>query len=243
MEQWAVPVWAAMAGEWTTVVEGGAVDFPRTGNGEAVPERNWRKEQRKESLVMRDALKVGARRWFVVGGLLLLMSIISGGYVQAAGLTDEEIASLTYLREEEKLARDVYLFLYGTWGSPIFKNISGSEQTHMDAIKTLLDRYGIPDPAAGNGESVFTRASGLQPLYNDLTRQGSVSLVEALKVGVFIEETDITDLTDGIALTDRKDITTIYTNLRQGSLNHLDAFCSNLARRGVTPCEAYNLEL
>jgi len=54
---------------------------------------------------------------------------------------------LTYIREEEKLARDVYLYLYDMWGSSIFDNISVSEQAHMDAIKTLIDRYGLDDPA------------------------------------------------------------------------------------------------
>ena len=182
---------------------------------------------------MKDRFKVKARSWFVIVGLLLLMSITSVGYVQAAGLTDDEKDWLTYIREEEKLARDVYLFLCDKWDSRIFNNISGSEQTHMDAIKTLLIRYGIPDPAAGNGEGEFTNLD-LQALYDKLIQQGSVSLVEALKVGVFIEETDIDDLDAGIASTTHKDIKTVYSNLRQGSLNHLKAFVSNLARHGVT---------
>jgi hypothetical protein len=33
-----------MAGGWATVAERGAVDLPRAGNGEAVPEKRWRKE-------------------------------------------------------------------------------------------------------------------------------------------------------------------------------------------------------
>ena len=38
--------------------------------------------------------------------------------------------------------------LYKMWGLTIFSNIASSEQKHMDAIKTLLDRYGLDDPAA-----------------------------------------------------------------------------------------------
>ncbi len=99
---------------------------------------------------MRHTFTGKAKRWFVIGGLLLLMGITSVGYVQAAALLSEaEINSLTYMREEEKLARDVYVYLHDMYGSPIFDKISVSEQTHMDAIKTLLDRYGIPDPVAG----------------------------------------------------------------------------------------------
>jgi hypothetical protein len=149
--------------------------------------------------------------------------------VQVSPLTTEEKYWLTYMREEEKLARDVYLVMYEKWGSRIFNNIAASEQKHMDAIKTLLDRYGIPDPAQDNGRGEFTNQE-LQTLYNDLVEQGSVSLIEALKVGVFIEETDIDDLKAAIALTTHKDIGTVYSNLLRGSLNHLKAFTFNPAK-------------
>jgi hypothetical protein len=188
---------------------------------------------------MKDIFKVKARSWFVVGGLLLLMSITSVGYVHAAGLTDVEKNWLTYMREEEKLARDVYLFLYDRWGSLIFDNISVREQTHMDRIKTLLERYRLDDPVVGNDLGVFDNPE-LQTLYNQMINGGSEFLIDALRVGVFIEVTDIADLTKGIAETNHKDIKTVYTNLRKGSQNHWDAFCSNLAKLGVT-CEPYEL--
>jgi len=188
---------------------------------------------------MRHTFTGKAKRWFVVGGLLLLLGITSVGYVQAAGLSGDEIYWLTYMREEEKLARDVYLYLHDKWGSRIFDNISVSEQTHMDAIKTLLDRYGLDDPAAGNDLGVFDNPE-LQALYTELIEGGSGSLIAALKVGVFIEITDISDLTVGIAETERRDIEKVYTNLRKGSQNHWDAFCSNLTKLGVT-CEPYIL--
>ena len=188
---------------------------------------------------MKDTFNAKARRWFVIGGLLLMMGISSVGYVQAAGLTDVEKDWLTYIREEEKLARDVYLYLYDMWGSSIFDNISVSEQAHMDAIKTLIDRYGLDDPAGGSGLGVFDDPE-LQALYTKLIHGGSESLIDALRVGVFIEITDIADLTQGIATTTHRDIKTVYTNLRNGSQNHWDAFCSNLAKLAVA-CEPYEL--
>ena len=189
---------------------------------------------------MRHTFTGKAKRWFVIGGLLLLMCTSSVSYVQAAALlSDAEINSLTYMREEEKLARDVYVYLHDKWGSRIFDNISVSEQTHMDAIKTLLDRYGIPDPVTSDEVGKFTNGS-LSDLYEILTGAGSVSLVDALKVGVVIEITDITDLTEGIAATSRKDIKNVYTNLRKGSQNHWDAFCSNLVKLGEI-CEPHEL--
>ena len=140
-----------------------------------------------------------------------------------------DISWLTYMREEEKVARDVYLSLNDRWNARIFKNIAASEQQHMDAIKNLLDTYSIPDPAAGKGLGEFTNPD-LQKLYDDLIQQGSISKAEALRVGVVIEETDIDDLNEAIATTQHNDIRTVYGNLLQGSLNHLDAFESSLAK-------------
>jgi hypothetical protein len=144
-------------------------------------------------------------------------------------LTDDETYWLTYMREEEKVARDVYLTLNNTWKLRILNNIAASEQTHMDAIKKLLDTYSIPDPAAGKGIGEFTNPD-LQKLYNDLILRGSSSKAESLKVGVIIEETDIDDLNEAIAISQHNDIKTVYSNLVQGSLNHLDAFESQLAK-------------
>lgn len=148
----------------------------------------------------------------------------------AAQLTPEEAAGLAYMREEEKLARDVYQYLYQEWNQRTFQNIARSEQTHMDAIKSLLDRYGIADPAAGNAAGVFTDAH-LQDLYDQLIAQGSQSLAEALRVGIAIEKLDISDLQDKLATAVQPDVKTVYQNLLRGSQNHLRSFTSVLQRQ------------
>ena len=140
-----------------------------------------------------------------------------------AQLTAGEIAGLNLMREEEKLARDVYLYLYNKWGLRTFSNIAESEQTHMDSIKTLLDRYGLPDPASGKAAGVFGDAH-LQELYNQLIAQGSKSTDEAWNVGIAIEELDIDDLEKLIAATTKADIILVYQNLLKGSESHLAAF-------------------
>ena len=175
------------------------------------------------------------QKWLVVviSSLVIMLALPCVNRVAAADLSDEEAQWLVYMREEEKLARDVYEFLYGLWGSRIFNNIRQSEQTHMDAVKTLLDRYGVSDPAEGKGLGEFTNPE-FRELYVDLTQLGSLSVVGALNVGVFIEETDIKDLTDALLVTTHKDIRTVYGNLLDGSLNHLKAFTSNLSKYGVT---------
>jgi hypothetical protein len=153
----------------------------------------------------------------------------TGGTVTVALLTADEVSWLQYMREEEKLARDVYLALYAKWKMPIFSTIAASEQKHMDATKALLDRYGVTDPAAGNGPGVFDNEE-IQKLYSSLMEKGFLSKKDALEVGVIIEETDIDDLTSALGLTSHTDITITYTNLRLGSYNHLSAFNSQLAK-------------
>lgn len=145
-------------------------------------------------------------------------------------LTPGEIAGLTFMREEEKLARDVYLTLNEAWNLQVFGNIARSEQTHMDAIGTLLTRYGIADPAAGNGVGEFTNPD-LQALYDQLVAQGDQSLANALRVGAAIEEIDIRDLIEELAAVEHSDIQRVYERLEQGSENHLRAFVSTLERQ------------
>jgi hypothetical protein len=141
-------------------------------------------------------------------------------------LSAEESAALLYMREEEKMAHDVYVTLYTQWGLPLFQNISQSEQTHTDAVKILLDRYKLSDPAS-EAVGVFTNPD-LQTLYNDLVTRGSQSLAEALKAGAAIEEIDILDLQERLAQTDNADIQQVFNNLLNGSNNHLKAFVTTL---------------
>lgn len=145
----------------------------------------------------------------------------------AAGeLSADEAAALSFMREEEKLARDLYQVFYAQWNLPVFQNISQSEQAHMDAIKALLDRYELSDPAQGTS-GVFTNPD-LQALYTDLAARGSQSLSDALKVGALVEETDIADLQERLAQTDNADIQQVFNNLLKGSYNHLRAYVSTL---------------
>ena len=148
-------------------------------------------------------------------------------------LTVAEEKDLLHLREEEKLARDVYLYLFDVWGQWIFENIAGSEQQHMDAVKTLLDRYGIEDPVGNKGEGVFVDPE-LQALYDTLIDTGDESAIEALLVGATIEDMDIYDIQVMAANTEKPDLTSVYENLMKGSRNHLRSFCGLLETMGVT---------
>jgi hypothetical protein len=165
---------------------------------------------------------------YAVGGVIMTENIFDS--VTTTQLSELEAEGLVYMREEEKLARDVYLVLYNQWGLPLFRNIAGSEQTHMDAILRLLDQYSLTDPAAGQGRGDFTNPV-FQSLYEQLVTQGGQSLTDALYVGGVIEELDILDLEGCIADTDEAYIIQVYGNLLAGSENHLRAFVSTLERQ------------
>ena len=151
----------------------------------------------------------------------------------AATLSPEEIAGLEFMREEEKLAHDVYIALYAIWADDIFYRISLSETTHTEAVLALLVKYGIPDPAEGKAPGEFADPD-LQALYDTLMAMGKTSRIDALKVGALIEETDIRDINAKKAVTDEADILTVYGNLLCGSQDHLRAFNDALLAQGVT---------
>jgi hypothetical protein len=147
-------------------------------------------------------------------------------------LSQAEINDLKFLREEEKLARDVYLYSYDKYQLMIFDNISQSEQRHMNSVLNLLNKYGIPD-SASTEIGVFNNPN-LQKLYNSLTKQADISSVEALKAGATIEDLDINDIDNFTANTTKPDLLNVYGNLNCGSKNHIRAFTRWLENEEVT---------
>ena len=147
-------------------------------------------------------------------------------------LDDIEETTLLFMREEEKMARDVYLQLFDLWNNRVFDNIAASEQHHMDAMKRLIDGYGLTDPVIDDTPGAFTDQT-LGALHDELVETGSQSLEAALRVGALIEEIDILDLESAIAETDNDDIIQAYQKLLRGSRNHLRAFVRQLESLGV----------
>ncbi|WP_045031431.1 DUF2202 domain-containing protein [Draconibacterium sediminis] len=161
--------------------------------------------------------------------LFLLTFFVSLGSTFANSLTEEEKAGLQLMREEEKLAHDVYTVLYEKWQLMPFSNITRSETRHFEAIGFLLETYKLEDPAYE--EPGKFRNMELAALYDSLVAKGSESLVAALEVGAFIEEVDIKDLQELLEAKPEGQIATVYENLLWGSENHIRAFTHNLSFR------------
>jgi hypothetical protein len=146
-------------------------------------------------------------------------------------LPESQARALQYMREEEKLARDVYHLLHEKWQLMVFKNISASEESHFQAIGVLLARYQLEDPAADKPEGVYADPA-LTTRYAQLMAKAAASIKDSLEVGLLIERTDISDLENAVAATDRFDIKRVYSNLMNASFRHLEAFEANLELLG-----------
>lgn len=146
-------------------------------------------------------------------------------------ITANEKDELSFMFEEEKLARDTYIYLFTKWGNVEFKNIQNSEQSHMNAIENLLTKYNIPYQNLEQGKFVN---QDLQTLYNQLITKGNSSTIEALKVGATVEDVDIKDLENFSSQTQNSLIINVFGNLTCGSRNHMRAFSSALKNLGVT---------
>ncbi len=150
---------------------------------------------------------------------------------QSTAIILEDQEALLFMLEEEKLARDTYIYLDQLWGVPQFANIQNSEQSHLNAVAKLLDGYGIEHTILPEGE--FTNQE-IKDLYDMFIEDGTVNLTEALKVGAAIEDLDIVDLEDYINATSNTTIISVFERLQCGSRNHLRSFVLALENTGST---------
>lgn len=137
--------------------------------------------------------------------------------------TTAQKLQLQYIVEEEKLARDVYLYFAENVTSSKFANIARSEQTHMDQISALLKTYNFFNPTITRAPGIF-RDKELQALYTTLIAKGSTDVLAAYQVGVDIENLDISDLKKMMNVSMPADMKLALDNLLKGSYNHLAAF-------------------
>ena len=163
---------------------------------------------------------------------IISVMVIAGMAVLGSGLpaysavpyTSAALQSrLKYMVEEEKLARDVYTVLAKTSAYPKFKNIANAEQFHLDQMSMVLKDYGIWNATLKRGPGVFYNKE-LAALYKTLITKGQLSDLDAIQVGIIIEEKDIADLTAMEKLITQDDIQFVVNYLLAGSKNHLAAF-------------------
>ena len=161
-----------------------------------------------------------------------------------------EETHMVFMREEEKLARDVYITLGDLYpGAIVFSNIDDAEQQHTTTVKNKLAQYNIDDPSTNDEVGVFTGTDygwSFTEKYDLLVARGNISEIEALYVGAFIEELDMLDIVQcpkviveadndinnvsecGLDYTDNSDIQRMLESLLEGSKNHLRSYVGNI---------------
>ena len=169
-----------------------------------------------------------------VGGVTLLATASYARGVrkkaQTTTLTEDQKGQLLYIYQEEKVARDVYITLGKIYPNEnTFANIQNSEQKHINAAKGLCDKYRVNTSGVNEEKIGNFILPPLQALYDASIVKGKKSLRDALEVGINIEVTDIEDL-EHASVGMPNDVVSVYENLKQGSLNHLDAFQNALSR-------------
>lgn len=163
--------------------------------------------------------------------LVFIALMMVGSPASTASNSDDFKKGLQLMREEEKLAHDVYLALYEKWQIPVFNNIARSESRHFEAVGYLLETFEIKDPAYAKAGKFRNKELG--KLYKELVEKGSESLSAALEVGAFIEEVDIRDLQVQLGMEPNIQVETVLGNLERASHVHLRAFTNLLAARGM----------
>lgn len=145
--------------------------------------------------------------------------------VAPAQKADANLAkALTFSREEERMARDLYAALAKKYDDALpFSRITLSEQRHFDSVGMLLTRYGVADPAAGLSAGKYADPA-IQDLYDGWLAQGNKSLTEAYQVGFALEKRDIADLKAELKTIKQTDVKYVLERLLAGSENHLRAF-------------------
>jgi hypothetical protein len=153
-------------------------------------------------------------------------------------LTQAEVDEALFMREEEKLARDVYADLAAYWQTQagtvpvvtIMGKIVPAEQDHMNNMKNVLLCYSLPDPISANEPSGVFLNPELAQLYTTLMTSGKTSQDAALKAGGLIEEVDIEDLQRSIAISQQAYTDQVYEALMCASRNHLRSFAGQLIK-------------
>jgi hypothetical protein len=148
----------------------------------------------------------------------------------SGALTADEAEGILFIAEEEKAARDLYTSLYEANQLTIFNDTARSEQSHMDSVNPLIEKYSLKLPETELGK--FGNQS-LQMIHDQLLQNGLKSPDQALSSGAAFEELSIIDLQKELEMTDKTDITTVYQGLLAGSRKHLHSFVKEIEARGT----------
>ncbi|MDD3034385.1 MAG: DUF2202 domain-containing protein [Bacteroidales bacterium] len=159
------------------------------------------------------------------------MTTMSAPFDSTADLTASEIEYIYAVREDEKLAGDLYSAFFEMYKIKTFENIAKAEINHMKATERLLEYYGITYPVAGDKGKFENPVR--QALYDSLLQKGSTAL-EAFKVMAQYEEYNIVQYKADLAVITNENLKIVIENLEKGSENHFKATIRQITALGGT---------
>lgn len=154
--------------------------------------------------------------------------------VQVAPLSAAERAHLVRAREEQKMARDLYMaFAEAYPDARVFRSLEREEGYHMGRVYELLTTYEIPDPVGAHGPGYFEDQE-LQRLYTAALAEGRTSYAAALRATARVEELDLVDLARALDASTTPALDRVFEQLARGSRRHLRTAVQALAAAGET---------
>ncbi len=165
------------------------------------------------------------QRMKTVGAGVLLAWLVGCG----PQITETEAGDLQLLREEEKLARD----LFRDWSdrSELFGAVAHSKQLHFEIVGALLQRHQVTDRTLG-GEGLYVFPQ-LQTLHQELLARGGSTELEALAAGAELHERDLVGLEEAAGRSQLEDVRASLAEIQRGARNHLRGCVEELALQGV----------
>jgi len=141
---------------------------------------------------------------------------------ESGTLTDQQKQRLADQAVLEKISHDVYVAFADDTGDPRFEHIAWSETRHLEAVRTLMDRYEVADPTKGLATGEFSGDAATT--YKEYVDAGSTSTKAALETAREIEQRDIQGLRDAAKGLDAPDVQQVYEHLERASEMHLAVF-------------------
>lgn len=145
-------------------------------------------------------------------------------------LSEEQKDMLFFIYQQGKVARDVYDTLSNIHtDESTFALMKFAEQRQLNCARELCNLYGVETSKINEDAVGEFEALVLQTLYDECTKKGRESLLDALEVGEFLETTDIIDL-EQASIGMPSEVVDVYEKLKRRNISYLGAFQSAILK-------------
>lgn len=153
-------------------------------------------------------------------------------------LSADEIEFQFALREDEKMARDLYTVFAAKYSTaPQIDRIAAAENSHIACVEAVLDYYEISYPAMTAAAGLFEDAKR-QAIYNELADK-SGTLLEVYATMAAVEEESVSAYKSVQSEITNENIALVITNMIKASSNHLKAAVCQIIAGGGTYTPLY----